>query len=545
LKQAGLLVRAAGCLIVTLFLLRTHLVPLGGVPATGPGSDHGLLAWNFWWVTESVLQGRNPYRTTLLFHPLGSSLAAHTLGPGFVPVGLLARAALHGDAAYPLHALRLSIGLCFALGMFLACEALRALGAASFPAFAAATGWAFAAFWRPLVGNPTLASACFLVPAVTLAIAGLVKAPSVPRAILLGALVGGSVYFSEYFSAFIVAALVVAGVAALAGADSRARVLAVTRITGAHGAALALAACLLVAAPFLINWARTQGRPPGERQIEAGGANLAGFVVPYPGMTPVYRSPVVARLYARVTRGRGPFLGFPTLLLAALGTCTSDRRLRRVLLAVAVVFVVLSLGPSLKVLGSRASVPLPYDALRHVPPFQMARDPQRLAVFAVWALVILAALGLTAGAGAVARRTRPAFGAALAAVALAWWAAEGYWPQPRPVAYAPPPELRGLPPGAVANLPLNLRDGYAMFLQVFHGRPIVTGYVSRASPEQYTHVERLQAVLDDDPAAFAAELRRMGVATVILGPGTPEPVAQALPGHDLVVLDRRDDARSP
>jgi hypothetical protein len=223
----------------------------------------------------------------------------------------------------------------------------------------------------------------------------------------------------------------------------------------------------------------------------------------------------------------------------------SDRRLRPVLLAIASVFLVLSLGPTLKLLGSRTSVPLPYGALRHVPPFTMARDPERLAVLAVWALVVLAALGLAACAGAVARRTRPAVGVAVCAVALAWWVAEGYWPQRRPVAYAPPAVLRELPAGAVANLPLDIRDGYAMFLQVFHGRPIVTGYVSRTSPEQFAHVERLQALLDRDPVAFAAELRRIGVATVVLEPGTPDALAQALPGHDLAVLDLRDTARTP
>jgi hypothetical protein len=545
LRRSGLLLRAFGCLAVTLFLLQTHLFPLGGIPAAGPGSDHGLLTWNFWWLTESALHARNPYRTGLLFHPLGSSLAAHTLAPGFAPVGLVAKAALAGDSQYPLYALRLSIGVCFFLGMLLACEAFRALGAASLPAFAAAAGWAFAAVWRPFVGNPTLASACFLLPAVTLGIVSLVEAPSVRRAAVLGVLVGASVYFSEYFGAFFPLGLVVAAVCAVTAAGSRVPLLATARVIGARGVAIAAAACLLVVLPFAVEWAHTEGRAPAERQIEAGGANLAGFVIPYPGMTPFYRNPAIARLYARVSRGRGPFLGAPTLLLVAVGVFTHGRRLRVVLLGTAVVFVVLSLGPTLKVLGSRTTVALPYALLQQIPPFQMARDPQRLAVFAVWPLAILAALGLTALVDIARQRVGPMLATTAAVMALAWWIAEGYWPQPRPVPYVPPPALAGLPAGAVANLPLTIRDGYAMFLQVFHGRPIVTGYVSRTSPEQYVHVERLQGLLDADPVAFAAEMRALGVGTVVLEPGAPDDVEATISGHGLMVLDLRGTTLAP
>jgi hypothetical protein len=547
LKSAGpLLLRGALCLLVTLLLLDTVLVPLGGVPAVGPGSDHGLLTWDMWWVTESVQDGRNPYWTSLLFHPLGSPLASHTLGPGFFPVGLLAKAMRSGDPDYPLYALRLSIGLCYALGMLLACEAFRALGATPVPALAAAVGWAFSASLRQLVGNPTLASAAFLVPLVTLAVITLFERPAPPRAMALGAVVGASVYFSEYYGAFIALALFVAALAGLAWADTRAELVARARALGPAGVGLGAAACLLVAAPFALNWAGTEGRPPKERQIQAGGANLAGFVVPSPVVTPLYDRRPIRPLAARVSRGTPVFLGLPTLLFAGLGMAASDRRRRRVLLAVSFVFLVLSLGPTLRVLGASTGWPMPYEALRHLPPFQMAREPERLAVVGVFGLLALAALGLTRTVEGVSRRRGTVAGFALAGTAFAWWAAEGYAPQlRRPVPYIPPPALSELPPGGVANLPLSIRDGYAMFLQVFHRRPIVTGYVSRTSPQQFAHVQHLQELLDADPAAFAVELRRLGVGTVILEPGTESARAEALAGLGLNILDLRSAAGSP
>jgi hypothetical protein len=527
------------CLLCVVVLLNTEVVPLGAVRAEDLASDYGLLTWNLWATTEAVLRGESPYRTRLLFHPVGSNLAAHTLGPGFVPLGALARAARGGRSDYPLYAHRLAIAVCFGLGMLLACLALRELGASAPAALAAAVGWAFAACWRPVVANQTLGSACFLIPAVTLATLGLVRSPSAARAAGFAALVGGGVYFSEYFAAFVALAVLVLATVALASPATRRRLLACASTVGARGMALAGAVGLLVALPFVVAWAGSEGRPPRPRQVLAGGANLAGFLVPDPASTPLYRGEAASTLHSHVTRGRGPFLGFPTLLLAGLGLARG-RGPRGLLLALAAAFFLLSLGPTLKVLGTSTGLPLPYAALMHVPPFQMARDPQRLAVFGVWALVCLAALGLTTLATSLARRLGPLAGRTAVLLAFAWWAAEGFSPGLRPVAFSPPAELGRMPPGGVANVPLSVTDGLAMFLQVFHGRPIVTGYVSRASERQFAHVRRLQELLDRDARLFAREMRALGVRTVVLQPGTPDAVADSLRPSGLHVVDFRD-----
>lgn len=546
LSRAGL---GLVSLVATVVLLNTEVVPLGAVRAEDLASDYGLLTWNFWEVTESLTRGQNPYRTTLLYHPLGSNLATHTLGPGFFPVGLVAKA-WWGGPDYPLYAHRGAILLCFSAGMLLAHFALRALGAGPLPALAAATGWAFAAFWRPIVANPTLASACMLLPATTLVVVRLVKAPSAGRAVALAVLVAGSVYFSEYFSAFILLALGVVFTGALAAADSRKSLWTVVSRLAPRGVGLAAAAGVLAAGPFLTSWAGSEGRPPKERQLAAGGANLGGFLLPDPNLTPLYRSETASSWHARVKRGRGPFLGFPTVVLAVVGAFVSRGPSRRLLLALAAAFFILSLGPVLKVLGTNTGVPLPYAVLSRAPPFDMARDPQRLAAFGIWAALCLAALGLTGVSQALARRRGPEAGLVVGAVALAWWAAEGYCPGLRPVVFTPPVQLRSLPPGAVANLPLTITDGLAMFLQVFHGRPILTGYVSRASPRQFAHVSRLQELMETDPRAFAAAMRSLGVGTLILQPGTPDSITAVLLGSGIRVLDLREgldlsDARRP
>ncbi len=529
--------RAALCVAATLFLLNREILPLDGVPASGPGSDHGLLTWNIWWATESLEQGRNPYRTDLLYHPLGSGLASHTLAPGFAPVGLLTKLARGGARDYPLFGLRLSIALCISLGMGLAWTAFREMGATSLAAFGAALGWAFSATFHSLAGNPTLAAACFLLPAAALATLALLREPSPVRAAVLGALASGSVYFSEYFAPFMIVALGVAFLASLTVSDAREAVFATIRRLGTRGISVSVLAGLLTIAPFLLNWWPPAVRAPSERQIRAGGANLAALVVPAPGITPIYSLQPIRRLQARITRAGGAFLGYPTLLFAALGAVRVPRAARRVLLALAALFLVLALGTHLRVFGTHTLIPLPYDLLRLVPPFGLARDPERLAVFASFALLALAALGVTAAAAAAARR-RPGLGLLVSVGACAWWAAEGVHPRPRTGPYAAPAELLSLPAGAVANLPLSTTDGLAMFLQVFHHRPIVTGYVSRATPDQFDHVRALQELLDADPEAFARELRRLGVATVIVRRDLPAGAAEALQGQ-LTLLDLR------
>jgi hypothetical protein len=528
---------ALGCLLCTFVLLNREILPLNGVRAEGLALDYGLLTWDLWATTESALRGESVYQTRLLYYPLGSNLAAHTLGPGFIPVGLVARIVRGDQVDYPLYAHRLSILLCFSLGMFLAHRALRALGASAPAALAGSIGWAFAAFWHPIVANQTLASACFLIPAVTLALGGLVRRPSAARAAGLAALVAAGPYFSEHFAAFVPLALIVAALGALVargGASAVRRVLASLRLKGVASAG---AVGVVVALPFLLAWTGAEGGPPREKQVRAGGARLVAFVLPEPSVTPLYRG-VASRLHEPITRGRGPFLGVPTILLATVGI-VRGRRLRGVMLTLAAVFLVLSLGPELRVLGAGTGLPLPYTLLQRLPPFEMARAPWRLAAFGIWALICLAALGLTAASDLLTHRLGPAAGRAAVTLALVWWTAEGYHPGFKAAEFTAASKLSELPPGAVVNLPLNVRDGLAMFLQVFHGRPIVTGYVSRASQRQFDHVARLQRLLEHDPHRFAQAMRALGVGTVVLEPGTPRVLAGSLVDSGLHIVDLR------
>jgi hypothetical protein len=209
------------------------------------------------------------------------------------------------------------------------------------------------------------------------------------------------------------------------------------------------------------------------------------------------------------------------------------------LVTLAATFLVLSLGPELKIFGANTRLELPYRALMLVPPFTLARAPARLAAIGLWPLVCLQAIGLSRACGALARRASPIAATALALATLAWSVAEAPAGGPAPSPFPVPEELLHLPPGAVLNVPVSSQDSLAMFLQIFHGRPIVTGHLSRRSTAQGDHVGRVDELLRGDPQVFAGEMMRMGIGNVIVTRGAPEEVVARVRGTPLHVTDLR------
>jgi hypothetical protein len=281
------------------------------------------------------------------------------------------------------------------------------------------------------------------------------------------------------------------------------------------------------------------------RQAWFWSANVAGFVVPDPAFQPglaaafdrIGLGETVRGLNARVTRGVGgreAFLGYAVVAGLAMAWPVARRRFWvRLAIALGALFLLLSLGPSLKVFGWDDGVPMPYRALALIPPFSMGRTPVRCVLFAIFFFTLAATLGWTD----VERRGRAGRIATGLAVLLA---AAGAWSPREPAKpFVSPLDLTRLVPGEVCNIPLSTVDGFAVLLQTQHRRKIVTGLVSRRSSAQARDVTALGELLDADPGAFARELLRRGAPNVILGPGAPRHLVDALPPHGLNVIDLR------
>jgi hypothetical protein len=219
----------------------------------------------------------------------------------------------------------------------------------------------------------------------------------------------------------------------------------------------------------------------------APGVDLLAFLVPNPVGTffgwvaSGWLSRMPDGLYENVASI--PWTATFTVVLAVL-----YRRLKvpRYWAIFTLVMGVLALGPFVHVAGMNTHIPTPWALLRYVPIIGAARMPTRLTV-----LVMLGAAVLLAFAVREFRRrsTRPWVAPAMVSLLLV----VELMPSPRPVFSARVPDfLRTIAadprPVRVLNLPFGLRDGlsstgdfsaYAQFLQTFHEKPLVGGYISR------------------------------------------------------------------
>ncbi len=69
-------------LYTLLALLMTYPLVLQWTTAVpGDGVDSWQNMWNMWWLKRALLEGHNPFTTTMIYYPQGASLLLHTLNP--------------------------------------------------------------------------------------------------------------------------------------------------------------------------------------------------------------------------------------------------------------------------------------------------------------------------------------------------------------------------------------------------------------------------------------------------------------------------------
>ncbi len=523
----------------SLLVLRSHVWPVGAV--VEDGGDYGLFTWNLWFVNESARALRSPLHTDLVYYPVGAWTARHTLAAGFEPLTLAVDLATGHDRLYPIYTYRLAIWLSFALTLILAYLALRELGQPRLAAVVPAVQYAFCDYNQLHIPHLNHLAGAFVIAGSALLLFRLLRRPSSIGAVGMGAWLAAAVYFGEFvvfFGLGVVAALVI-GIAVRA---SRETVVRTARQVGWRGGAGAILAGLLILAPFVHAWISDAGRAPKEKQSGNWSANAVGYFVPERQFSPIYGETLaVAGRDLKGIGGRETFLGFPLILLAVVGLATVRRPEPRLAALVFLFFFVLSLGPELKLLGENTRLAMPYRLLMHVPPFDMARAPVRLALPGLFCLAITASYGLAWLEQRVEDQGARLAVAALGTALLAWAAAEAYRPTPEAHRYVVPPQLAGLVPGPVVNVPISFWDGYGVFLQTLHGHPMATGFVSRRNAAQLEHVRLLDRLVATDTAAFAARLRELGVTNVILAPETPRVVRERFRGFPINVVDMKPD----
>lgn len=524
--------------------------------------DSGTFAWAWWHMSKAALRLENPFVTTDLFHPVGVNLALHASTP------------LEMALAWPVSRL-FGLGVAFNV-VELAAAFLSALGAYLLAvhvcgdrraAFVAGAAFALVPYRFVHAGSHFNLIHVEFLPFGLLALLRLLDRPTRGRAVVLGAVVGLTFLTDVNLTVFLLVALVVL---AVARRDDLRHAGMGRRLAEAGAVALVLAVPLLVAVVGAVA-AGELDPVPGWGGADVRSADLLSWIVP-PETHPWWGS-AFADVRGRLTGGREG-LAYPGLAVLGLAVAAHrlvDRERRRGWVAVAVAGAVLALGPFLQVagaaggpfryLGRSFALPLPYLAFHAAPVLNSIRVPGRFAIVAVLALDVLAALAL---AGLI--RRRPDRARLIVAVAMVVILVE-FLPSPvrtTPSEVAAPYHRIAADPGqgAVLEVPLQWQSGVSfvgdrvtgrddtifMYYATVHGKPLVSGYVSRYPAERLarltaTPLYRQILALGrepgyDDPATFdAAALRRQGIGYVVYHRDRPWPDAFTyLSGLGLPVL---------
>jgi len=532
-------VGASLCLALTLLLIHSYVFPLDSVTPTPTdrvvANDEAHMIWTLWIANDSITSGQNPFQTQKIFWPAGANLSQHTLVVGFFPITFLTKLISGQDPGYPLYSYHLTILLCFSLLPGFSYLLLRRLGFTRLGSAAAAIGFTFSDFFVDHAIHLNIIAAFFL-PLIALLLVRVYQSPTFANVVALGVMSAVAIYFTELIAYILIAAICLLIIYLFFQAERK--VLAdKVRVIGWKPILLVVCLGLLIVAPFLINFARGEAIKPAPGESSIYSANLAGLLIPNSQRTPLYGN-LFAKLNARVRIGEPTyetFIGFPSLIFALAGVIVAGKRFVRVSAVLSLVFFILSLGPTLKVLGTDTGVPLPYSLLMRVPPFDLARTPVRFMIIGMFFLMIVAAGGFTLIQNRL--RGRPARVFFVVAVLL-WTVGEAYVPV-LPSYRFTPPNLETIVPGPVLNLPLSQHDGYAAMLQVFHHQPIATGYISRNSAAQIASVEKLEKLVDRGSGQFCDELMKMGYRNIIVNPVTQVEAPFDLSSCSLNVIDLR------
>lgn len=442
----------------------------------GSGSDPLQNIWNLWWFKYALLHGINPYATTMLHAPEGTSLLGHTLSPLNGLLGLPLQLIMGPTTSYNV----LVAGAFISTGvtaLWLCYYITRSYWASLIGGFI----FTFSSYhFAHGFGHLNLVSLEWL-PLFTLAWLKMLDTRSWKWAAGAGVLLALNGYTDMYyllFSVFIAATisigytvgrklpvswasvrthLIAVAIFLLVGGALPILVLAAGHHDPFSGAHQARQYSMDATMPFIPSSITQLGqlipRAQHDQQVglvEAGTSLSLGVLALLLGL-------VIQLLRRRVKR---PFQAY--LWFGVLG-----------------VFSILALGPRLIVLSHHLqSIPLPYSlAARIVPGFSLAGMPIRMAVVMQLAAAILAAIALSQLN--LQRRSHQ-----LTAVGVVTLIVLTSWPIRLPTterAYPNfTPALASLPEGSVIDL--SDTDGAALYAQTLHQKPQAFGYISR-TPE--------------------------------------------------------------
>ncbi len=449
------------------------------------GTDTLLHYWNSWWVWQALSSGESPYFTPYLFHPNGLSMVynnfalLHILGFG------LLRPLLQAVTAYNLVYL-INLALC-GLAAFWLAKTLTRDNRAAFVAGIIYQAWPHR-LTQP--AHPNLMSS-WPIPLFLLFLYRTTQTKRWRDAILTGltfALIG-YMRWQLLIPAVLMGAIFLLFL--LWGKWNK-QVVGRLLVAALIGTITLLPPILL----FVSAWQETPTEFILEGEELRMQTDLAAYLTP-PADHSLFghlTTPLYASYYPdRGSRsGFSPYLGVIAVVLAIIGIFKSPRRQILPWLLMAILLMLLALGPTLRVLGMQfTAVPMPYSLAGEFFIVRLLREPDRFNMFLALPTALLAAYGL------------------LALHQYAWWQRHqnllvaglsvliivDYLVIPFPLqATAVAPifsELAQVPDElALVNIPVDpYKSKPYMFAQVTHQHPILQGHSSRYPQGAFSYLE--------------------------------------------------------
>ena len=461
-------------------------------------ADRDQNLWNLWWTREALLSGRNFFETDLLYYPYGAPLYYHTLA---LPLGLIG---LLPQILFGLPAASNTVLLAaFTLGGYgafrLALYALRGRDLGQMPwvgaAFLGGLVFAFTPYTLDaLKGQPEVLSLQWMPFFAESWLRAVDSARRGARwwtwAIGAGVFFALAAYSSLYYALYLVVfALVHLTYMGIVSARERNGAVftsggQVAVVTGVIGFVIVL--------PLLGGlWA---GRDNPRLAVEADPAHrLAHSADLFSFFAPPHDHPLGGEWRDRPGVNEPPIhdyvmLGYAAFALAVLGAVAGWKRPGTPFwVAVALVALVLAMGPRLQVGRSVTDIPLLFALVDNLPGMDAIAKPERFVVLARLAMGVLAAGGagwlLSRVASARAQSWRVAGGWGLAlALLLAELPTHPRHIEPldTPTGYA---ALASMPRAGLMELPFATQQvevtGPRMRYQTTHQKPIMSGYLAR------------------------------------------------------------------
>ncbi len=479
----------------------------------GGAGDPQLTLWSMRWMYDALRSLQNPFFTTRLYHPQGTTLVFHTFDlPSTLLVlplwSVLPEVAIYNTAV--LFAVTLSVYGMFRLVREVTGDPLCALLA----------GILFAAVpysSAHIHGQLHLMSMGWLplyVLHLLRVLSGRGRGRDAALAGLFLALASLASWYDLLFAAVITIPLVVQG-AYRHHAAWRPAILS-------RDVAVLAGTWAVLAGPLLAAMLRAKAREEiiGAHDALVFSADAYSFVIPSAIQTWCSAGTPWLRTWGRQIGEHATYVGFTVLLLALLGAVL-DRR-GRAFLTIGLLGAVLTLGPFLQWQGAALEWRMPYWYLVHaVPAVAFTGVPVRFGYVMYFGLIVAAGLGLAR----VRARIADARVSAVLVVAIAALALYEYWPCPVPTSACPtPPLLRewAKDPGAWAVL--DTTEGWRrMWHATIHRKAIVGAYLGRAP-------KRLEDWMLTQP-----------VIRAIAWPDASLPLARVDPGVDFTWRYPRDD----